>query len=266
MDEILTSASNSTVKRLRMLIKSGKARRDENTYVAEGIHLARSFLATSGAPQLYVCAESALRNPEIIQLIYELENRKTQYVTLSDNLFESITNIHAPVGILLLFSPAVPSTTTTMPLVDSTILLEDVQDPGNIGTILRTAAAIGVKHVILSPGCASPWSPKALRAGMGAQFGLAIHESADLAEIIATAEVPTLATTLAPGSESLYAIDLRRPVAWLFGSEGQGVSEHLALRASTRVLIPQAETSVESLNVAAAAAVCLYEHYRQNNA
>src|SRR5690606_14981531 len=121
------------------------------------------------------------------------------------------------------------------------------------------------QNVILSPGCASPWSPKALRAGMGAQFSLAIHEEAELGAIITAAEVPILATTLASDNQSLYAIDLQRPVAWLFGSEGQGVSEPLAGRASTIVLIPQVNTSVESLNVAAAAAVCLYEHYRQNN-
>src|SRR5690606_9392723 len=127
------------------------------------------------------------------------------------------------------------------------------------------AAAAGVKAIMLSPGCASPWSPKALRAGMGAQFSLVIHEAVDLATAMRDAQIPTLATTLATDASSLYSTDLRRPVAWLFGSEGQGVSESLAQSTTNRILIPQADSSVEPLNVAAAAAVCLYEQYRQNN-
>ena len=143
------------------------------------------------------------------------------------------------------------------------MLLEAVQDPGNLGTILRTTAASGVTDVFLSPECASPWSPKALRAGMGAQFGLTIYEQVNLSEYITNSNVPVYATTLSDDNVSLYDLDLKPASAWLIGNEGQGVSPELATAATKRVRIPQADTPVESLNVAAATAVCLYEQLRQ---
>lgn len=263
MEEVITSASNSTVKRLRRLLSSAKARRDENTYVAEGIHLAKSLLAAQSEPLLYVCAASALKNPEITELLQQ-GSTPTKRIVIADSLFESITHLHATVGIVAFFSPHVPKNPLTA-LAENAVLLEDIQDPGNLGTILRTTAATGVQTVILSPGCTSPWSPKALRAGMGAQFSLAIHENANLAGVIRTATVQTFSTTLTPDSTPLYTLDLTRPAAWLFGNEGQGVSDALATLTTTRVIIPQAATAVESLNVSAAAAVCLYEQFRQNN-
>lgn len=244
---------------------SVKARREESTSVAEGIHLVQSFLATGRLPTLYACAESALKNREIAEAVRVLGDAEVPQVVLADSLFESIARIHAAAGILILFPVEQPTDASLAALQSSVVLLEEVQDPGNLGTILRTAAAVGIQDVFLSAGCASSWSPKALRAGMGAQFSLSVREDVDLAEIINTVQIPTIVTSLAPPSQSLYETDLKQPVAWLFGSEGQGVSPALAQRAAMRVLIPQVENSVESLNVAAAAAVCLYEQYRQKN-
>lgn len=249
------------MKRLRQLATSSKARREANTYLAEGIHLVRSFLATGAVPTSVVCANSALDNHEVVELVRELQQTTAQQVLVTDSLFESFASIHASVGIVILFSPPEPS--EVAPLTHTTMLLEDVQDPGNLGTMLRTAAAVGIREAFLSPGCASPWSPKALRAGMGAQFSLLIHEHTDLAGCMDSSTIPTLVTTLSPQSQSLYEVDLTGPVAWVFGSEGQGVSPYLRERATTHVLIPQVDSPVESLNVAAATAVCLYEQYRQ---
>ena len=128
---------------------------------------------------------------------------------------------------------------------------------------MRVVAAVGIRKVFLSPDCASVWSPKALRAGMGAQFSLMLHEEVDLPALAERSDIPVLATTLSRQSQSLYALDLARPVLWIFGNEGQGVSQQLTDRATTHVLIPQATNTVESLNVATAAAVCLYEQFRQ---
>lgn len=264
METIITSASNPGVKQLRKLATSAKERRASNTYIAEGTHLVRSFLTSGHVPLSYVCAESAPKNSEVLELTEALDAAGVRRTVVADSLFESLANIHASVGILITFSPQLPEASCVSPLTKTAVLLEDVQDPGNLGTILRTTAAVGVRDVILSPGCASPWSPKALRAGMGAQFSLDIHEDMGLADILKSATIPTLITSLAPSGKSLYELDLKQPVAWLLGSEGQGVSESLATQASTQVLIPQAATSVESLNVAAAAAVCLYEQYRQS--
>jgi TrmH family RNA methyltransferase len=133
-----------------------------------------------------------------------------------------------------------------------------------MGSMLRTAAAAGVKHVFLSKGCVFAWSPKVLRAGQGAHFFLAIHEHAALAEIAGVYR-GTVATTDVRTGASLFEVDLRGPVAWIFGSEGAGVSPELAETAGLRVRVPM-PGAVESLNVAAAAAVCLFEQVRQQHA
>ena len=136
-----------------------------------------------------------------------------------------------------------------------------MQDAGNVGTILRTAAAAGVRDIVLGEGCAGAWSMRVLRAAQGAHFGLAIREQADLAEIVRNYGGLAVATVV-HGGTPLYELDLRGPVAWIFGNEGAGVSGTLAVAAKARATIPMASGS-ESLNVAAAAAVCLFEALRQ---
>ena len=259
MNPTITSAKNPLVKQLRKLMTSAKARREAAMYIAEGAHLVESYLVSGATPLRYVCAESALDNQEIVRLATQLDDLAVEQVIITDDLFESLASIHAPTGILIIFTPHA----TPVQPAHTTVLLEDVQDPGNMGTILRTAAAAGVTNILLSPGCTSPWSPKALRAGMGAQFGLHIQEDVDVAAAVTASSMPTLVTTLSTSSQNLYDLDLTQPVVWIFGSEGQGVSQQLIDQATTHVRIPQADTAVESLNVAAAASVCLYEQYRQ---
>lgn len=262
MQTVISSASNDTVKRMRKLLGSAKARREAGQYIAEGIHLTRSYLAAGRTPLFYAYAESAEGNQEVKQLIEQLKASGAQAICLADSLFESLTSIHASVGLLILC--AAETSRMAGPLDRSAVLLEDIQDPGNIGTILRTAAAVGIKDIALSESCASPWSPKALRAGMGAQFNLRIYENADLPSLAEEATVPVMATTLEGETTPLYQLDLSRPAVWVFGNEGQGISPSLARQATTAVWIPQAgSASIESLNVAAAATVCLYEQYRQ---
>ncbi len=261
METVITSAHNETVKQIKRLVSSAKARREEQLAVAEGAHLVQSFLHTTNVPHLYICAESALERAEVAALAVRLDGASVRRVVVADSLYESMSAIHASVGISLVFTP--PDVSGDEVLTDTAVLLDEVQDPGNLGTILRVAAAAGVKHIWLSDGCASAWSPKALRAGMGAQFGLMIHEDVDLVALVDQAAVPVLVTTLSPKSESLYAIDLTHPVAWIVGNEGQGVRQELIEKATIHVSIPQADTPVESLNVAAATAVCLYEQFRQ---
>lgn len=256
---LITSAQNPLVKQLRKLTISAKARREAGEYIAEGTHLVASYLATGATPLRYIYAESAVHNHEVAALINRLRDLSVEETAISDTLFESLASIHANVGIIITFAPILGSLQAS----ETTIVLEDIQDPGNLGTILRTAAATGVTNVVLSPGCASPWSPKALRAGMGAQFSLHIREDADPEDFITTSTVPILVTTLSDKSKNLYDLDLSQPAVWVFGNEGQGVSQSLTDLASTQVHIPQADTAVESLNVAAATSVCLYEQYRQ---
>jgi TrmH family RNA methyltransferase len=141
------------------------------------------------------------------------------------------------------------------------VFLEGIQDAGNVGAILRSAAAFRIKDAVLGRGCADAWSPKVLRAGMGAHFSMHIGESADLAAEIARFGGKT-ACTVPRGGKLLAEADLSGRIGWIFGAEGQGVSEALAGRADLRVAIPM-PGGMESLNVAAAAAICFYELSRR---
>lgn len=259
MHEIISSAQNPTVKHLRKLLTSAKYRREQGLAIAEGTHLASSFLQTDRLPQQIIYAEAALHNQEVVDLVDQLE-ASIPVIVLKDSLFEFTSQIHASSGLMIVFEPVTP--TAQDRLVAESLLLEEVQDPGNLGTILRTAAAAGLRQVYLSPGSASPWSPKSLRAGMGAQFDLSIYENVDLLSLIKNSDIPVLATDLL-AQQTIYQADLGGDYAWLFGNEGQGVSPDLLAVCSQRLSIPQAETTVESLNVAAAVAVCLFEQRRQ---
>ena len=141
------------------------------------------------------------------------------------------------------------------------VQLDSVQDPGNLGTILRTAAAVGIPEVLLTPGCAQAWAPRVLRAAMGAHFSLRILENVAASEVLQGFKGHILAADLRDAVD-LYALDLRGPVAWLFGSEGQGLSPAIAALATKRVKIPM-PGGMESLNVGVAAGVCLFEQVRQ---
>jgi TrmH family RNA methyltransferase len=230
-------------------------------------------------PALCVVAESALSHPEVAALVAQCEsnansNAKSnsntnstagvaECVLLPDALFTPLGQVEHGVGILFAVKvpDAVSSGHASPKLQNTALVLDSVQDPGNLGTILRTAAAAGVQQIFCGPGTAAAWSPKVLRAGMGAHFVLEITEDVDLAQLIQQASVPVYATQ--PDAEkTIYTADLRAPSAWLFGHEGQGVSEKLLALATERLAIPQS-SQVESLNVAASVAICLFEQRRQ---
>ena len=146
-------------------------------------------------------------------------------------------------------------------VLESCLLLEGIQDPGNLGSLLRSAVAAGLKQAFLSKGCVFAWSPKVLRAGQGAHFFLDLHESAPLTAIAERFPGTVVATDPRAGA-SLFDADLSGRIAWIFGAEGGGVSPALAACAGLRLRIPMAGPA-ESLNVAAAAAICLFEQVRQ---
>ena len=150
---------------------------------------------------------------------------------------------------------------------DFCLLVDDVQDPGNLGSMLRSAAAAGVVQVLLSKRCAFAWAPKVLRAGQGAHFCVDIHEDVDLAAWAASyrATGADVVATIAAGGTSLYEAPLRKRIALAVGNEGAGLSPDLAAQATQEVTIPM-HAGVESLNVAAATAVCLFECARRRAA
>ena len=154
-----------------------------------------------------------------------------------------------------------PPKNTSKNLLGDTIVLDAIQDAGNVGTILRTALACHFNQIVCTAGTAHIWSPKVLRAAMGAHRYLTFYEGQSIDDVISNVEAPLLATTMT-AERSLYSIEasLQKPVAWVFGNEGQGVSPEF-LGQATLIRIPQ-NPKLESLNVASTAAVCLYETLR----
>jgi TrmH family RNA methyltransferase len=204
-------------------------------------------------------SEAALANAEIQALVSALH--PLQPLLLSDGLFATLSTVSTPTGIVA--SVETPRATALPSELGSCVLLEDIQDPGTLGSILRSAAAAGVQHVCLSKNSVHSWSPRVLRAGMGAHFMLDIHEQCDLLELARHFHGRVIATTQT-AQKSLFASDLTGTVALLFGNEGAGVSAEMLAVAHETVAIPM-PGAIESLNIAAAAAICLFERVRQVN-
>lgn len=252
----ITSRDNPGFKALRLLAKDTREQQRQGRTVLDGLHLVADYRARVGRPELLVVSESGEQNPDVQALLAAHEG--VELLRLRDALFDEISGVATPVG--LLATIVIPEAATA-PITSSAVLLEGIQDAGNVGTILRSAAAAGIKDIVLGPGCAGVWTPRVLRAAQGAHFSLAIRVADDLASIAASYAGLSVATLAAAGTP-LYDLDLTGPVAWIFGNEGAGVSPDLAAAAKLRTTIPMAESS-ESLNVAAAAAVCLFEALRQ---
>ena len=256
----ISSPQNPIFKSLKALATSAKVRREQGQTIIEGIHLVQSYLQTGATPVSCVVGESAKKNREVSAIIYKCEEEDIPLLFVTDSQFQALSSVDNGVGLLLVIDQ--PNEAAPATLSQSALLLDDVQDPGNVGAILRTAAAAGLKAIYCSPQTASVWSPKVLRAGMGAHFNLSIYENVDLAELIEKAGVPVYATSL-QATNTIYEQDLSGAGAWIVGNEGQGVSDSLMSLNVHKVIIPQSE-GVESLNVAAATAVCLFEHRRQS--
>ncbi len=251
----IISRDNPTFKQLKKLAESARERRKAGQTLLDGVHLVEACLAAGKIPEMLVVTEGGADNAEIASLLARAE--ASQKITLPHALFAEISPVETPTGILAVIAipqPIMPATP------DFGLMLEDLQDPGNLGSVLRSAAAAGVQVAWLSVGCVDAWSPKVLRAGMGAHFVMPIVERADLLAIAARFEGLTLAACLQ--GEPLYAIDLKNPVAFMIGNEGAGLSKALIEAAGKRFTIPM-PGAVESLNAAAAAAICLFERVRQ---
>ena len=254
--KLIRSRDNPFYKSLKRLAESGRERRKSGRTLLDSMHLVEACEKACGPVETLIVAESALVSDEIAAYV---EGREC--LILADALMRDLGLVDTPSGLLAV--ARMPATTVAVDLEKDAILLDGVQDPGNVGTLLRTAAAAGVKQVLLGPGCASAWSPKVLRAGQGAQFALNIVEEVDLAGFVGRFRGTVAATSLEDASP-LYDVNLRGPMAWIFGSEGQGVRPELQAAATLRLHIPM-PGAVQSLNVAAAAAVCLFEMVRQRS-
>lgn len=252
----ISSRDNAGFKALRELATDHREPRRQGRTLADGIHLVATCFERGAKVQQLLLSESGRRHPEIVDLLYRAGDIDT--LVLRDSLFRELSGVAAPTGIAAVI--AIPDNDRGAVNGDA-VLLDAVQDAGNVGTILRSAAAAGVRDVLLGPGCAGAWTPRVLRAGQGAHFSLRIREQVDLGVLLETYGGTSIAAVARDG-ENLYRLDLGGPVAWLFGNEGAGLAPALEAAATRRATIPMA-AATESLNVAAAAAVCLFEAARQ---
>jgi RNA methyltransferase, TrmH family len=255
--KLIRSRDNPRFKTLRELATSTRARRKAGLALLDGAHLIAAYRASGGVPEQIILSESGMGNPEAAQLAAGASAQAG--LVLADTLFGDVAQVATPTGIVALIRTPKPG-----PLpgrIERCVMLENIQDAGNLGSILRSTAAAGIATVLLSQGCAFPWSPKVLRAGMGAHFSLDIHDNADLAGAARRLSGPLICAS-SHARRSLYQADLRGPLAWLFGNEGSGVSPELSAAAAEHLRIPM-PGKTESLNVAAAAAICLFEQVRQ---
>jgi RNA methyltransferase, TrmH family len=217
----------------------------------EGPHLVGALLDRGLKPVRLLLREES-RNAEIKALVKRTE---VEPIELSKSLFNSLADTETPQGIAAEID--IPRAEA---LNGDCVFLEGVQDAGNVGAIIRSAAAFGVGTVVVDQACADPWSPKVLRAGVGGHFGLQIRQVSDLATALNDFK-GTLICTVPRRGTKLSEANLNRPLGWIFGSEANGVRPETQEKASLRITIPTAP-GTDSLNVAAAAAICLYEVFR----
>lgn len=255
--EMISSKDNRAIKALKKYLT--QPHRSDERMVIEGIHAAQVFLAQSGQPLMVWVGQSGQNLSEIQALLQMVQ---CPIFCVSDALFRELSILSQ--GVSVLFEVARPSQSIMINSVGHVLLLDGIQDAGNMGSILRSAAAAGIREVILNHRCVNPFSPKVLRAAVGAHFSLNIVEVESLNGTIGLLKKKDLSILVASShaSDSVYDTNLASPVAWLLGNEGSGVSDELMDLADKQVSIPMVVG--ESLNVAAAAAVCFFETSRQS--
>jgi len=250
----ITSRDNALLARLRKLSRHPGGYRKDGQVLLEGEHLCEAWARRAAVPaQHALVTEAAWESGRFAALA----NSAQAIAIVAETAMADVGTLGTPAP--LAFVVDLPEPPAIEPGMAS-VVLDRIQDAGNVGSILRSASAFGFAQVIAISGTASLWSPKVLRAGMGSHVGLRLIEGADAAALAALA-VPWLATS-SHASHALHELAMPWPCAWIFGNEGEGVAPSLLSGCHAQVRIPQ-PGGEESLNVAAAAAVCLYESMRR---
>ena len=238
--------------------QSSAGRRDEPVLL-EGVKLCESWLDLGKQPKYAIFDAERIHQPHLVALIDRLNPEVC--LTMSGSLLGNLSSVDTDQGVLFVAQPTIHPIPEK--ITESIVMLDRLQDPGNVGAILRTCAAAGVKRVFSSVGTAGLWSPKVLRSGQGAHFILKLHEQTDLLSLTKSLAIPLIVTTLEDAND-LYKTKLPRHAAWVFGNEGQGVATELLGRSDLRIKINH-DQAVESLNVTVASAICLFEQRRQHH-
>ena len=280
----IRSRKNSHIKLLRDLVMGGRLRRSHNAAWVEGERLCRSYFDTQTSLPILVASEKLLLADLLASAPRGIQSFREVWIIPAD-CFSEITQIESSLGWGLVIEVPIssganddpgsndPGSNETQPsagrkaLMQSAVVIVDrIQDPGNLGALLRSAAAAGIAQCWCVTGTVDPWSPKVLRAAMGAHFQMTIRQGVEARQAIDACRLRgfhLLSTANQPDAVSLYSAELQlnQPIAWVFGQEGDGVAQEFLSKAQV-VVIPQT-AAVESLNVAVAAGICFFEMRRR---
>jgi TrmH family RNA methyltransferase len=254
----ISSSHNLRLQRVRALLEKKKQRDEEQAFVIEGVRLVEEALASGWQAELALFTSHL--SARGVETVRELEESGAEAVEVEPHLFNALSSTDTPQGLLAVFKRRVQALPAQ---VDFLLIADTLRDPGNLGTLLRSAAAAGAQAALLSPGSADAFSPKVLRAGMGAHFRLPVLQC-DWDTIRTICQENSLCVLLADSSsgKSCWETDLRRPIALLVGSEAEGASAEGRALAQQAIHIPMPGKS-ESLNAAVAASILLFEVVRQ---
>lgn len=259
--QVITSKDNEIIKNIKKL-KEKKYRDQNGEYIIEGIKLVKEAISENAKISKIVVCEDCENDGSIPkELMYEIAKYDCIYV--SKKIFESISDVNTPQGILAVIKKSSAGEEKVSYNEDIIVVLDGVQDPGNLGTILRTVDSVNLKQIILSPGCADPYNPKVVRSTMGAIFRLNIIEAKNIIETlkeIKKNKYKIMATSLET-NESIYTVDYNKK-AIIIGNEANGVSKEVLEIANEKIKIPMLGKT-ESLNAAVATGVILYEYVRR---
>jgi len=252
---VITSSQNSKLKLVRALLGRAKERREAGMFVVEGVRLIEEAVISNWGVRFALYDESLSERGRL--LVESLKSRGVEVEMVSENLMKSLSETETPQGIVAVLE----LTQLPIPSLLNFILIPDqIRDPGNLGTLLRTAAATGVQAVLLPPETTDAFAPKVVRSGMGAHFRLPIHSTTwdDIRE-----QAKGMQIYLAEmNGKSCWETDLRQPLALIIGSEAEGASEEARKLATKKISIPMSG-NVESLNAGIAGSVLMFEVVRQ---
>lgn len=262
--EVINSSKNPKVKLIRDLISNRSAREDEGVFVAEGVRLAEEALQRNIQPRSVFISQRL--SPRGMQLANRFREAHIEVFEVSPDILDRLSDTETSQGILLILPQEM------IPLTDSmepALIIDQVRDPGNMGTLLRSAAAVGAGVVFLAPGCVDPFMPKVVRAGMGAHFHLPIRQVSwmEIRDYCKKQANPPLNVLLAEaqGGDNMWQADLTRPLALIIGGEAKGAGVEARQLADAKIHIPM-PGAFESLNAGVAGSVILYEILRQRKA
>ena len=255
---MITSINNPKIKRIRGLQSKAKLRQKESAYVVEGVRLLEEVISADLIPEIVIYTNDLEQRGS--QLVEHFQERNINLEEVTREVFKSACQTESPQGILAVL----PQTSLPIPdELDFVFIADQIRDPGNLGTLLRTAHAAGVQLVLLSPGTVDPYSPKVIRSGMGAHFNVPILECAWEEVPRITKGIKLIGSDMTLGS-NLWETDLKPALGLIIGGEAFGLGEEARKLVDAWVFIPM-EGNTESLNASAAGAVLLFEVFRQRS-